>query len=524
MKLYQKIILSVCGLSLMFSSVLFRPTPAQAILGVPIDTLFNWHNIQQQLKDFVLNGLAWSIAKAMVRKVTGSVVTWINSGFEGSPAFLTNPEGYFLDIGDQITGEFISQNGPLQGLCSPWNIDLRLSIGLARTQPLERRYTCTLGSIIGNAKNATVNGYSIEGFTSGDFSQGGWPAFISMTNEPQNNPYGMYLQAKSDLEQQISEKNNAVNNDLNRGQGFLSWQKCDATVIDAKGSGGTELGLDSRDLVQLNNTGKVTTAKGAKYETSKDAKGVTTYKTCSTQTPGSVINGSLQKSLGAGIDQLNLADSINEITDALFAQLINKVLENGLGGSTRRTSGQTQSTIDQITADADFSNASYGIEATYSQYVNDAQNTESQYKQAIAAFTTAQTDFALAQGCYQDITVTDLGSKKAQAQNALDEIQAILIGTLAVDQTTYQGKLDRASGIVNAIQSQIAASRTIKSATEAARSSNDLQVFMASQISTIQEGHDAAPTDLAAAQASAAKYDVTAKQYQQRCQVLKSSN
>ena len=35
------------------------------------------------------NGIAWSLAHTVLHALTGSVVNWINSGFQGSPALLT---------------------------------------------------------------------------------------------------------------------------------------------------------------------------------------------------------------------------------------------------------------------------------------------------------------------------------------------------------------------------------------------------------------------------------------------------
>jgi hypothetical protein len=532
----KKIFTSICIVLVIFTIAIAPRVQAQG-QAVPIDTKFNWHNIQQQSKDFVLNSLAWNVAKMALQQLTTSIVNWINTGFEGSPAFISNPEGFFLDLGDQITGDFIANTGVLQGLCSPWNIDLRLAIGLGQSRQMSERYTCTLGSIIGNAKNASVNGYSIEGFTSGDFSQGGWPAFIALTTEPQNNPYGSYLQAKSDLEAQILGKQTAVNNDLNRGQGFLSWEKCETKVSDMNNqTTASQLGLSEQDMVQLKNTGRVSSSNGTKYRAVQQqnvAAGTGStyneYQTCSVQTPGSVIGAGLNKSLGSSVDQLNLADSINEITSALFAQLITQVLTKGLGGTTQRSSGSTQSYIDQLYSQSSgtgaYLNSAQNIQGSYAPYIATAIETEDTYRQAVDAFALARADFALAQGCFQDITVSSTKpTARTSAQRSLDEIQTILINQVATAENTYTDKYDQAVTISNTIETNMNEARNITDAVGAQKSATDLQIFTTTQVPLIEQARVNAKSDLTAAQTQAAQYDATAKQYIQQCQTLKVSS
>ena len=165
------------------------------------------------------DGVAWQIARIALHSLTQSVVSWVNSGFNGSPAFLTNPEAFFLDTADQMTGAFLAGTGPLQNLCSPFSLDIRLSLALNQSQKLDQRYTCTLSKIIKNAS-------SVSSFMSGSFSQGGWPAFLSVTTEPQNNAYGSYLSAHSNLLAAIGIKQGTIRTDLLQGHGFMSWKDC----------------------------------------------------------------------------------------------------------------------------------------------------------------------------------------------------------------------------------------------------------------------------------------------------------
>jgi len=60
------------------------------------------------LKENVLDGLGWAIAKQMVSSMTRSLINWINSGFQGSPAFIADFKGFLLDTLDSVAGQYIS--------------------------------------------------------------------------------------------------------------------------------------------------------------------------------------------------------------------------------------------------------------------------------------------------------------------------------------------------------------------------------------------------------------------------------
>lgn len=264
-------------------------------------------------KEMILDPIANGLAKMVVQQITNSIVNWINSGFEGSPSFVQNPGAFFLDIADQATGQFLT-GGILNQLCSPFSIDLRIALSFKYHPRAQKRYACTLSTIIKNTVSAAKNA-SINGFTAGDFKQGGWPAFVSLTTEPQNNIYGAYLQAESDLSFNVASMKAEQRDELNQGKGFLSWKKCKNVPVEG---------------------GDPSTGEG------------TTKKVCETQTPGSVISGSLEKTLGSGTDQLNLADEFGEIVNALFAALITKVISSsGLAGTSQRDYSGT-SYLDQI--------------------------------------------------------------------------------------------------------------------------------------------------------------------------------
>ena len=264
------------------------------------------------------DGVAWQLARVALHSLTQSVVSWVNSGFNGSPAFLTNPEAFFLDTADQMTGAFLAGTGPLRNLCSPFSLDIHLALALNQTQRLDQRYTCTLSTIVKNVKG------TIDGFAGGDFSQGGWPAFLSISTQPQNNAYGAYLSAHSNLLAAIGAKQGTISTDLLQGHGFMSWKDCTNVPV----SGSADSSVDPAGELS-----------------SGDSSKPATKQVCTTETPGSTISGALDKQLGVGSDELNLTNSVNEIVSAVFSQLLSNVLKKGLA------SGHTQTYVNGISTD-----------------------------------------------------------------------------------------------------------------------------------------------------------------------------
>jgi hypothetical protein len=350
-----------------------------------------------ELKETVLDPLAWMLAKQLLQSITADVVSWINSGFKGNPAFMSNPEAFFLDVADQTTGAFIANSGPLSSLCSPFSVDIRLALGLGAAQSNRKRYTCTLKTIINNVENIpnniTVNGKSINGFMNGDFSQGGWQAFISLTTEPQNNINGAYLMAQSDLQAQIGNKKASINADLAMGAGFMSYKKC------------TDLGTTRTDA-EANDADTINQGDPT-VSTRVNSDGSITYQSCHTETPGSVIASSLNKQLGTGSDSLVAADELNEILSAAFNQLIKGVLTGGLlSSSQQNSSGMTSSVVNSLrtdTAGVSVDTSAKEILDSINSYMSTTREYKSYRDQALVAILNMKSYFdSLIQLCKND--------------------------------------------------------------------------------------------------------------------------
>lgn len=283
-------------------------------------TLSSISNYAVQYKELVLDGIANYIAKAILRQLTTSVVNWINSGFEGNPSFVTDPAGFFVSIADQEIGKFIEGSADLNFLCSPFRIDVRVALAF-QYSPFKKRITCTFSEALGNLGGA-VDGASINGrsFTKGNFQNGGWNSWLTLTTQPQNNVYGATLMAQEELSLRIANKQVLGRDELSQGRGFLSWK------TDCAGKNSTQASQIRDNLEYAKTSGdKEEEARQKALLRAEESSG------CKINTPGSVIEGQLGKVLGSSIDNLGLADEFNEIVNALFAQLVNQVIGGGGG-------------------------------------------------------------------------------------------------------------------------------------------------------------------------------------------------
>lgn len=237
-----------------------------------------------------LDKIAITIAKAYIERMVDSTVEWINNGFDGNPAYVTDPKQYFLDIADGLGGEFIMGTGvgstTLDFLCSPFRANIKLS--LQQNFQKAPDFQCRISGIKGN----------IEDFYH-DFTNGGLESWFSITQNWSNQPYGAYVNAQIELDKRVAEAIGVQNKELSWSGGFLSFKQC----------------------ISKDNNGKCI-AYGP------------------TKTPGTVIENQLEGVLGSGLKQLELADEFDELIGALLGQLLKETIfnEKGLFGNKYKVS------------------------------------------------------------------------------------------------------------------------------------------------------------------------------------------
>lgn len=258
---------------------------AAATASAAYDAVTSYASNSLWIKESVLDGIAWTLAKQVISQMTTSIVNWINSGFKGSPSFVQDLQGFLLNVGDQAFGDYLQDlGGPLSFLCSPFELDIRIALATTYTRAREGQPNtdqCSLSGIMAN----------IEDFSNGDFAQGGWEAWFQITSKPETyTPYGSLLTAQTEAGIRILNKKGEEKTLLEFGDGFLSSKICE-------------------------------TVHG----------GSTTKENCFISTPGKVIEEALTFQLSTGPRSLIAADEFNEIISALLGQLSQQAITGAAG-------------------------------------------------------------------------------------------------------------------------------------------------------------------------------------------------
>ncbi len=317
-----------------------------------------------QFIDQFMGCMTRNLAKILLQQITTSVVNWINSGFNGSPAFVQNPSQFLQQTADKIAGDYIKSSA-LSFLCSPFQLKVRIAI--AQSYANRNAGSCTLTQVSNN----------ITGFMRGTFSTaGGWPAFLSFTTMPTNNPYGAFLYGSVGLGAATANAQNQVKTDLLQGGGFLSFQqKVPGSCVNTT----------NPPAPSLNKS--VTEVSGPASPTNPTQQ---LYQVCDyvSTTPGRIIASSLESTMKGSIDQLTLAKSFDEIISALINQLITRTLQGGLSNLSGangyqsnfystdqlQTQTQQQTLISQMQNDTAMAGQYGGVQQGSIQDIENVQN------------------------------------------------------------------------------------------------------------------------------------------------------
>ena len=111
---------------------------AAAGLTVPVkDFAVGQNTAEQKFKDCTLDGIAFALKEGIIKGILRGMVTFINNGFSGGPAFLQNEDTYFQNLSDKQFEEFANNPQNFSALCSAWESDVRLA--------LATRYSTSVG-------------------------------------------------------------------------------------------------------------------------------------------------------------------------------------------------------------------------------------------------------------------------------------------------------------------------------------------------------------------------------------------
>jgi hypothetical protein len=420
----------------------------------------------QQNIDQFLGCMARNIAKIMLQQITVSVVNWINSGFNGSPAFVQNPTRFLQQTADQVAGNYI-QSSALSFLCSPFQLQIRIAI--AQSYANRDANSCTLTQVTNNINN----------FMRGSFSSsGGWPAFLSFVNVPTNNPYGAFVYGSVGLQTATTKAKDQVQTDLLQGSGFLSFQQkqnCRQAATPPATVGA--------------NTYVSKAADGFGPSNNPKAPDQPLYTVCDwvSTTPGKIIESSLESTFKSSLDQIGLAKSFDEIISALINQLMTRALQGGV--SNLSGAGGYESNFystDQLQSQE----LGQGLVTQMQQDTNTAASYASIQQGSIQDIQDAQSRLNDLVNCWGGIASSSpnagsAASNAAQASATLNSLNALVNG--------YNNRITLANGAIVALQN-------LQSRALSAGSSADINAVQSDYNSAKAAGQLVTQTDVTNAQ------------------------
>lgn len=300
--------------------------------------------------------IAHQVVVRIMDKITLATVDWINSGFEGSPLYLEDPEQFFQNVAAQeingITGWFTASP---EGY--PFGQIVMTSILVGLQAQLQQSVQFSLNQVLAHG---TYEEYKF------DFNVGGWAGYTALLNE-NNNPFGNYLLVNKELGRRIggTSMNIAKNfsNQLTQSGGFLNQRKC---VVSGTGADDYIPANDPRHLdpgtFHLIPTGGTMTGQiylslptviqqeldslngsDAQAEVYNDFVLRSTCKQWKTITPGSVVSNQLTTALNLHNNKLIQADEVSEDLGLIFDALLNQLVSSGLDSLQSSSNGGNSS-------------------------------------------------------------------------------------------------------------------------------------------------------------------------------------
>lgn len=286
---YKQIVAAFIGLFLVASSIFVvppRPVHAQfgdvvsvvssVLLPSALSTALSIGSLET--KEYILDPIAFAVAKTLAEALMDSLINWIQSGFEGNPSFVDDLGGFLLGVDVRVFEDFIGSDA-IDLLCSPWKFQIQLALEYDFALGRRAEAQCSLNDVIEN----------LDDFIDGDFSQGGWDGWFELTQR--NNPYSDYFEVSNELDARIGAARFEELSLLDYGSGFFSRETCEIIPDDVD------------DEIEV----------------------------CSITTPGKVIEQQLNHVLGSELRQLEIADELSEVLAVLFSQLVNSALSGTRG-------------------------------------------------------------------------------------------------------------------------------------------------------------------------------------------------
>lgn len=228
-----------------------------SIFGVNSMSYTSW-NLKEWVGGFDM--AAWIIGKEIINHViVEELINWVVSeAFGGESAFLTNPKDFFTKLADIVAGDIIEELVPF--LCEPIKFPVQEALEIKHGTTYEKTYQtkhgCTLSDVIEN-----IETFYEDYVKGGNFYQGGWEGLFVLSQNPDNNPYGAYINANTSVADGISAASGLATQELDWNSGFFGSRTGDGS-INTPGSLIADqltlvLGTDTRTMEHLDEMSEI---------------------------------------------------------------------------------------------------------------------------------------------------------------------------------------------------------------------------------------------------------------------------
>ncbi len=235
-----------------------------------------------------LNSIAFCIVNSIIEYIANSVITWANSGFNGNPAFLQNPDRFFQGLADQQASEFIN------ALAYNSN-NIAGNVALNVCAPFRKSVATNLARSYGSYGNETAGPAGYASYGSCRLSSADQQSFFS-GGKPASNYFSILHNVA------LVGANNYIDNALS-SQDYLARMIAKRAASEA---------LD----VTL----------GGGYRSTKICTIPGDPNSCNITAPGSTVNNYIQKTTEAGQTRLLLTQKFDQVVTAIVNNLIRVAL------------------------------------------------------------------------------------------------------------------------------------------------------------------------------------------------------
>jgi hypothetical protein len=255
------------GLNNMVQAGMNALTNAFPVLGmfaggqamVPVDP------IPSEIRECSLDTIVWAFINDLIAGILRDLTVWIEGGFRGTPAFVSDLRGFVLGTAQHTFDRFIDEN--LAFMCEPFQFNIGLTLTRMEVTTRAERFACTLDGVVGN----------IDGFLSGNFADGGLDGFLTMGTTRGGNPLSLIVDGSLNIMGMQEIQRQREFDLLSWGRGFFSMPDEQGNII----------------------------------------------------TPGVVIEDQINHVLGSPQRRIEVADEVNELIDALIARFVGDLFNAG---------------------------------------------------------------------------------------------------------------------------------------------------------------------------------------------------